>query len=120
MRTLLATCVVLFMAGMAWAAQLGPIQIQSEETTITESNGQTLEMTTSGVAVQVEFEEVSADRIKGRVWRTGGTSSGTFTLLWRNKNKVKEIRLDPSHQEMQFGLEGGDTDKRTTGNLTQP
>jgi hypothetical protein len=74
-------------------------------------------MTTAGVVVQVEFEEISDLRVRGRVWRTGGASSGTFTVLWRNKNKVKEVTIDPSHQDMQFGLEGGDTDKRTNGQV---
>lgn len=119
MRTLLATSIVLLVAGLVWAANLGPIQIQSEETTITVSNGQTLEMTSSGVSVSVEFEEISDLRIKGHVWRTGGSSSGTFTLVWRNKDKTKEIRIDPTHEDQQFGLEGGDTDKRTSGDISQ-
>ena len=119
MRTLLAACVVLLTAGVVWGAQLGPIQIQSEETQTTESNGQTLVMTASGVSVQVEFTEISDQRVTGRVWRTGGTPSGTFTILWQNKNKVKEIRIDPSEPEQRFGLEGGDTDKKSSGQVTQ-
>jgi hypothetical protein len=113
MRTLLASFVVLFAVGMVWAGQPDPIQIQSEETHTEESNGQELEMTASGISVEVQFYEISADRVTGRVWRTGGASSGTFTLVWKNQNQVKEIFINPGHQEEQFGLEGGDTDKRS-------
>jgi len=117
MRTLLASIVVLFAAGMVWAGQGDPIQIQSDETTTKESNGQELELTASGISVEVEFYEISELRVRGRVSRIGGSPSGTFTILWKNRNQEEEIHIDPNHQDRQFGLEGGDTDKRSSGHL---
>ncbi len=121
MRKLLSILpfVVAIAAGVALAAQLGPLQIIAGETRTEVSNGQTLRMTSVGVTVSVEFSDVSSTRVAGRVWRTGGASSGTFTITWVNRNITRVIDLSPSQPERLFSLEGGDGDKRDSGQVGQ-
>ena len=100
--------------GVVLAGQSAPIQIENETTrTITES-GQTFDITTTGISVEVQFTEVTTDHAIGTVRRTGGGTSGSFRIVWRERGWTKELTLSVSEPEKEFSLEGGDTDKRTT------
>jgi len=100
--------------GVVLAGGSAPIQIENETTrTITES-GQTFDITAVGITVEVQFTEVTAEHAIGTVRRTGGGTSGTFRILWREAGSTQELTLSISETEKEFSLEGGDTDKRTT------
>ena len=112
---LLLPLVLLAGIGVALATQLGPLQVIAGETRTAVSNGQTLLMASEGVTVSVEFSEVSCTRVAGHVWRTGGASSGTFTITWVNKGITRQYTLSASVPDQCFSLEGGDGDKRGGG-----
>ncbi len=100
-------------AGVALAAQLGPIQVQSEQSTTVSTGGQTLDVYAVGVSVVVEFDLVNNDLVRGRVRRLSGTT-GTCRIFWREKQKERLVPI-VGQQEEQFSLEGGDTDKKSGG-----
>ena len=85
--------------------------------TITEThNGQTFEMTSENVAVEVTFHEVTEEQVHGLVTKLSG-NSGTFTIRWVDRNLTTTVQLNNGHPEQLFGLEGGDGDKRETGEI---
>ena len=115
-RLTVVLLLALFGVGIALAAQLGPIQVQSEQPVIVNENGQTLEMTAVGVAVSVELDVVSATQVRGRVRRLGSSGTGTFRIFWFQPLKEKQIQISGPLEE-QFSLEGGDTDKKSNGQV---
>ncbi len=85
--------------------------------TITEiHNGQTFEMTSENVSVEVIFYEVSEEHVDGLVTKLSG-NSGSFTIRWIDRDISTTIQLSNRQPEQLFGLEGGDGDKRETGEI---
>jgi hypothetical protein len=114
-RPLLVFVVAVLGAGVVWAAQLGPVQVQSDQSMTVSAGGQTLDITTIDVAVAVEFDLVSSSLVRGSVQRIGGTT-GTCRIFWREQSKERLIPIVGGEEE-EFSLEGGDTDKKSGGQM---
>jgi hypothetical protein len=85
------------------------------------ANGQTVEVIASGVAATVNFFEISSTRVTGVAIRTsGGTSSGTVTIRWLTLGRSVTLSLGPPTPEVPFGMEGGDIDRRSGVESTEP
>ena len=102
--------------GVAFANQYEPIQIQSETVTVTES-GQTFQISATGITVEVQFTSVSPSLVTGIARRSGGASTGILRIVWVEQGILREIRLTITEPEKLFSLEGGETDKRTGGQV---
>lgn len=102
--------------GVAFAAQYEPIQIQSGTVTVTES-GQNFEISATGITVEVQFISVSPTLVTGIARRTGGATSGILRITWVEQGVLREIRLSINEPEKLFSLEGGETDKKTGGQV---
>ena len=113
-----ASLIVALVCGVALAGQNEPIVVQNETRTISES-GQTLQLTVTGISVEVVFISVSPTKTVGSVRYTGGSNSGTFRIYWLETGKAQELRLTVSDPYKMFSLEGGDTDKKT-GDRVEP
>ena len=111
-----ASLIAVLVCGIALAGQNEPIVIQNETRTVTES-GQTFDLTVTGITAEVVFLEVTPEHVLGTVRRTGGGSSGTFRIYWRETGKAQELRLTVSDPYKQFSLEGGDTDKKSNNQV---
>ena len=114
MRKILAyaSVVAALACGIAFAGQSEPIVVQNETRTVSES-GQTFDLTVTGITVNVVFLEVTPTHVSGSVQHTGGGTSGTFRIFWRETGKSQELKLTINDPYKLFSLEGGDTDKKT-------
>ena len=102
--------------GIALAAQNGPIQVQSETVTITES-GQTFLVSATGITAEIRFISVTPSLVTGAVKRVGGGNSGTVRISWVEQGILREVRLTINDPEKLFSLEGGETDKKQGGQV---
>ena len=102
--------------GVALAAQNGPIQVQSETVTVTES-GQTFLISATGITAEIRFTLVSPCLVTGIARRVGGGNSGTVRITWVEQGILREVRLTINDPEKLFSLEGGETDKKQGGQL---
>jgi hypothetical protein len=102
---------VAVLLGVAFAGLPVSTTIQSDTTTIREFEGQTFEITTVDVEVDVTFLEVNASSVEGQVTKLAG-QSGSVTIRWIEGSVATTVHVTPSDPEQLFGLEGGDGDKR--------
>ena len=112
----LSAAVLVVLLGVALAGEPDKTTIQSGSTITETYNGQTFEMTAINVVVEVTFLSVTENGVTGRVTMVGG-QTGTFTIHWVEGATSETIALNPSHLEQLFGLEGGDGDKRSVGEV---
>ncbi len=110
----LAAISVVVVLGVAFAGLPETTTVQSGATITEVHNGQTFEMTAAGISVEVTFLEVTPDNADGLVAKIAG-QSGSFTILWVERNVSQTIQLTPGQPEKLFGLEGGDGDKKGSG-----
>ena len=121
MRKLLISMVIAAICGVVsvpFAEDLPPISLGSGQSSTQNANGQQIEITVVGpIQVTVYFEDVQQDQVSGIVLRTsGGTTSGSVTIRWINKNREETYNLSSNNPTQEFSLEGGDGDKRTDKN----
>ncbi|UCE04034.1 MAG: hypothetical protein JSW67_07645 [Candidatus Latescibacterota bacterium] len=75
-------------------------------------NGQTIELTASGFSAEVEFDVVTPTLVTGRASSLDGRA-GTLLIRWINRGIEEQVEVIPQQPDQQFGLEGGDGDKRS-------
>lgn len=113
---------VLLLAGAAGAQEsIPPITVGGGQTSTKVVEGQVIEVAAVGVTATVNFTEISESRVSGIAIRTsGGSSSGSVTIRWVTRNRQQTISLGPLSPEGPFCMEGGDIDRRTGAELSQP
>jgi len=121
MRKLFFPIVIATLCGLVstpFAEDLPPISLGSGQSSTQQANGQVVEITVTGaLQATIYFENVQPNIISGLAVRTsGGTSSGTVTIRWVNTNTQQVLDLSANQPSRQFSLEGGDGDKRGSGN----
>jgi hypothetical protein len=96
---------------------LPPIPIGGGSTSVTQANGQTLQITASGISATVYVETITASRIAGHVIRTSsGTTEGDVTILWLERNRSVRVHLSSTNPQGTFTMEGGEGDKKSGSN----
>jgi hypothetical protein len=122
-----ALCSILILAALLAASlvsaqeQIPPITLGGGQSVTRSANGQTVEIVASGISATVNFLEISSTRVTGIAIRTSsGTSSGTVTIRWITRGKAVTLALGPPTPEVPFGMEGGDIDRRSGSQLTEP
>lgn len=102
-RTSVALAVVLACCGAGAAQECPPGG--EEPTTEIVSNGQTLQLSATGIDVTIELYEISATRIAGVAVRvSGGTTEGCVTIRWVNQGVTRVLRLSPLQREAPFAM----------------
>jgi hypothetical protein len=86
-------------------------EVSNGDTQIRVENGQTIELTASGFSAEVEFQEVTPTLVTGRASSADGRA-GTLHIRWVNQGIEEQLQVSPQNPDQQFGLEGGDGDKR--------
>jgi hypothetical protein len=115
MATLLVASVVLAQESIP------PITLGGGQSVTRTANGQTVEVIAVGVSASVNFFQISPTNVTGIAIRTsGGTSSGTVTIRWITRGRAVTLALGPPTPEVPFGMEGGDIDRRSGGQLSEP
>ena len=100
-------------APVAWAQEVfPPVQVGGGGSATRQVNGQTVEASVTGpITVLVNYTEISAVRVTGRV-TLQGSGQGTVRVRWVNRGREVVLTLDPSNPDQCFGMEGGDVDRR--------
>jgi hypothetical protein len=103
----------LAIAPVAFAQEVfPPVQVGGGSSATRTVNGQIVEASVTGaILVEVNYNEISPARVTGTV-RLLGSGQGSVRIRWVNQNREVVINLDPANPEHQFGMEGGDVDKR--------
>lgn len=118
LAVLLAVALVGFSTSLA-QENLEPIHVGGGQSATRVLNGQTLEVTASGVSAIIYWNEVSQARVTGVAVRSStGSTAGTVTIHWVNRNRNTVLSLGPTTPSVIFGMEGGDVDKRTGGDVS--
>jgi hypothetical protein len=120
LAVLLAIALIGFSTSIA-QEELEPIHVGGGQVATRVVNGQTLEISASGVSAIVYWNEVSSQRVTGVAVRSsGGTSAGTVTIRWANRSRNAVLTLGPTIPSVIFGMEGGDVDKRSGNDNVSP
>jgi hypothetical protein len=102
---------------------LPPIPIGGGSTSVTQANGQTLQIKAAGVSATVYVTTATASKVAGYVIRTSsGTTAGDVDILWLDRNRSARVHLSSSTPTGTFTMEGGEGDKRSsdTPELSNP
>lgn len=102
---------------------LPPIPIGGGSTSVTQANGQTLQISAAGVSATVYLTTATSTKVAGYVIRTStGTTAGDVDILWLDRSRNARVHLSSSIPTGTFTMEGGEGDKRSgdTPELTNP
>lgn len=113
-RLVVALWVAALVLGTSVTGQetIPPISVGAGSSGSCTANGQTVEVI-ADIPVTVYFTEISSTRVTGIATRgCSGTCAGNVSVRWVDVYRQTNLSLSAANDEVPFGMENGDVDKK--------